>query len=156
MFTLPGRRRLAGRIHPITTMAGAIKKILIGLGFAYDDYPDNETEYYDFDALEHSCKTAARKAQRHRIRLQVSDRDLCPTDAGRERRSALGHAGQDQNARWSRKISGLLRRISWRPKSVPACAAINEIRPLHAQLIVPHLLKAQLQLLAALRTGVGR
>ncbi len=49
--TLPGRRRLAGRVHPITATAEAMKKILLGLGFSYDDYPDIESEYYNFDAL---------------------------------------------------------------------------------------------------------
>ena len=49
--TLPGRRRNAGRIHPITATAEAMKQILLGLGFSYDDYPDVETEYYNFDAL---------------------------------------------------------------------------------------------------------
>lgn len=49
--TLPGRRRLAGRMHPITATAEAMKKILLGLGFSYDDYPDIESEYYNFDAL---------------------------------------------------------------------------------------------------------
>jgi len=50
-ITLPGRRRVAGHIHPITATAEAMKKILIGLGFSYDEYPDIETEYYNFDAL---------------------------------------------------------------------------------------------------------
>jgi phenylalanyl-tRNA synthetase alpha chain len=49
--TLPGRRRFAGHLHPITATAEAMKKILMGLGFSYDDYPDIETEYYNFDAL---------------------------------------------------------------------------------------------------------
>jgi phenylalanyl-tRNA synthetase alpha chain len=49
--TLPGRRRWAGRVHPITATAEAMKKILMGLGFSYDDYPDIESEYYNFDAL---------------------------------------------------------------------------------------------------------
>ena len=49
--TLPGRRRLVGRVHPITATAEAMKKILLGLGFSYDDYPDIESEYYNFDAL---------------------------------------------------------------------------------------------------------
>ncbi len=50
-ITLPGRRRLAGRVHPMTATAEAMKQILIGLGFSYDDYPDIETEYYNFDSL---------------------------------------------------------------------------------------------------------
>ena len=49
--TLPGRRRWAGRVHPITATAETMKKILMGLGFSYDDYPDIESEYYNFDAL---------------------------------------------------------------------------------------------------------
>lgn len=49
--TLPGRRRLAGHVHPITATAEAMKRILLGLGFSYDDYPDIESEYYNFDAL---------------------------------------------------------------------------------------------------------
>ena len=49
--TLPGRRRWAGRVHPITATAEAMKKILMGLGFSYDDYPDIESEFYNFDAL---------------------------------------------------------------------------------------------------------
>jgi phenylalanyl-tRNA synthetase alpha chain len=49
--TLPGRRRWPGHIHPITATAETMKKILMGLGFSYDDYPDIESEYYNFDAL---------------------------------------------------------------------------------------------------------
>ncbi len=49
--TLPGRRRWAGRVHPITQTAEAMKKLLLGLGFSFDDFPDIETEYYNFDAL---------------------------------------------------------------------------------------------------------
>jgi phenylalanyl-tRNA synthetase alpha chain len=50
-ITLPGRRRWVGRVHPITATAETMKKILMGLGFSYDDYPDIESEYYNFDAL---------------------------------------------------------------------------------------------------------
>ena len=49
--TLPGRRRLAGRPHPMTVTAETMKRILMGLGFSYEDFPDIETEYYNFDAL---------------------------------------------------------------------------------------------------------
>ncbi len=49
--TLPGRRRFAGRPHPMTVTAEAMKRVLIGLGFSYADFPDIETEYYNFDAL---------------------------------------------------------------------------------------------------------
>ena len=49
--TLPGRRRLAGRPHPMTVTAETMKRILMGLGFSYADFPDIETEYYNFDVL---------------------------------------------------------------------------------------------------------
>jgi phenylalanyl-tRNA synthetase alpha chain len=49
--TLPGRRRFAGRLHPMTETAEAMKRILLGLGFSYEDFPDIESEYYNFDAL---------------------------------------------------------------------------------------------------------
>jgi phenylalanyl-tRNA synthetase alpha chain len=49
--TLPGRRRLAGRPHPMTVTAETMKRLLMGLGFSYEDFPDIETEYYNFDAL---------------------------------------------------------------------------------------------------------
>jgi phenylalanyl-tRNA synthetase alpha chain len=49
--TLPGRRRWAGRPHPMTVTAEAMERILLGLGFSYEDFPDIETEYYNFDAL---------------------------------------------------------------------------------------------------------
>jgi len=49
--TLPGRRHWAGRVHPITQTAEAMKRILLGLGFSYNDYPDIESEYYNFDTL---------------------------------------------------------------------------------------------------------
>jgi len=38
-------------VHPITATAETMKKILMGLGFSYDDYPDIESEYYNFDSL---------------------------------------------------------------------------------------------------------
>ncbi len=50
-ITLPGRRRWAGRPHPMTVTAEAMKRVMIGLGFSYDDFPDIETEYFNFDAL---------------------------------------------------------------------------------------------------------
>jgi phenylalanyl-tRNA synthetase alpha chain len=49
--TLPGVRTCPGRLHPITGTIEAMKSIFLGLGFAYDDYPEIESEYYNFDAL---------------------------------------------------------------------------------------------------------
>ncbi|HEV2765194.1 MAG TPA: phenylalanine--tRNA ligase subunit alpha, partial [Pyrinomonadaceae bacterium] len=49
--TLPGLRRLPGHLHPVTATMERMKEIMIGLGFSYDDYPEVETEYFNFDAL---------------------------------------------------------------------------------------------------------
>ncbi|MCA9017864.1 MAG: phenylalanine--tRNA ligase subunit alpha, partial [Planctomycetaceae bacterium] len=49
--TLPGVRALPGCRHPLMTTMDEVKSILIGLGFRYDDYPEVETEFYNFDAL---------------------------------------------------------------------------------------------------------
>ena len=49
--TLPGIRNQAGHLHPLTDTMEQMKEILIGLGFVYDDYPEVETEYFNFDSL---------------------------------------------------------------------------------------------------------
>src|ERR1051325_10059500 len=49
--TLPGIRNKTGHLHPVTLTMEQMKEILIGLGFSYDDYPEVETEYFNFDAL---------------------------------------------------------------------------------------------------------
>ncbi len=49
--TLPGIRRRLGRLHPLTQVTNKMKNILIGLGFQYEDYPELETEYYNFESL---------------------------------------------------------------------------------------------------------
>ena len=49
--TLPGIRREVGRRHPVMRTMNELKSILLGLGFGYDDYPELEDEYHNFDAL---------------------------------------------------------------------------------------------------------
>ncbi len=49
--TLPGVRSLPGHRHPLMATMEEVKSILIGLGFRYDDYPEVETEFFNFDAL---------------------------------------------------------------------------------------------------------
>lgn len=49
--TLPGLRTRGGRRHPLMATMEEIKGILIGMGFRYDDYPECETEYNNFDGL---------------------------------------------------------------------------------------------------------
>jgi phenylalanyl-tRNA synthetase alpha chain len=49
--TLPGIRRGIGRRHPLMQTMEQVKTVLLGLGFRYDDYPEVETEWYNFDSL---------------------------------------------------------------------------------------------------------
>lgn len=49
--TMPGIRTGAGRRHPLMQTMEEAKAALRGLGFRYDDYPEVETEFYNFDAL---------------------------------------------------------------------------------------------------------
>ena len=49
--TFPGIRHGVGRRHPLMQTMEELKSVLIGLGFRYDDYPEVETETYNFDAL---------------------------------------------------------------------------------------------------------
>jgi len=50
-ITLPGRKPLVGRLHPITQTLKEVKRIFIGLGFQVVRGPEVETEYYNFEAL---------------------------------------------------------------------------------------------------------
>jgi phenylalanyl-tRNA synthetase alpha chain len=49
--TLPGIRKGVGRRHPLMQTMEGVKSVLQGMGFRFDDYPEVETEYYNFDAL---------------------------------------------------------------------------------------------------------
>jgi phenylalanyl-tRNA synthetase alpha chain len=49
--TLPGIRKGVGRRHPLMQTLEQVKVVLQGMGFRYDDYPEVETEYHNFDSL---------------------------------------------------------------------------------------------------------
>ena len=50
-ITLPGRRPILGRKHPLTQTFEDILRIFRGMGFQIADGPEIETNYYNFDAL---------------------------------------------------------------------------------------------------------
>jgi phenylalanyl-tRNA synthetase alpha chain len=50
-FTLPGRRRTLGRLHPLTQVTEDIVRSFRKLGFVVADGPEVEDEYHCFDAL---------------------------------------------------------------------------------------------------------
>ncbi|MCD4828634.1 MAG: phenylalanine--tRNA ligase subunit alpha [Candidatus Cloacimonetes bacterium] len=50
-ITMPGRRRQAGALHPITLATRFIEDVCISMGFEVAEGPDIEDEYHNFDAL---------------------------------------------------------------------------------------------------------
>lgn len=49
--TMPGIRTGVGRRHPLHLALEEVKSVLVGMGFRYDDYPEYEEEYLNFDSL---------------------------------------------------------------------------------------------------------
>jgi phenylalanyl-tRNA synthetase alpha chain len=62
-FTLPGRRRSLGRLHPLTQVTEDIVRSFRKLGFAVADGPEVEDEYHCFDALNTPADHPARDLQ---------------------------------------------------------------------------------------------
>jgi phenylalanyl-tRNA synthetase alpha chain len=62
-FTLPGRRRLVGKLHPLTQTVEDIVRAFRKLGFAVADGPEIEDEYHCFDALNTPADHPARDTQ---------------------------------------------------------------------------------------------
>jgi phenylalanyl-tRNA synthetase alpha chain len=62
-FSLPGRRRSLGRLHPLTQITEEIVRSFRKIGFAVADGPEVEDEYHCFDALNTPADHPARDAQ---------------------------------------------------------------------------------------------
>jgi phenylalanyl-tRNA synthetase alpha chain len=62
-FTLPGRRRPLGKLHPLTQVTEDIVRSFRKLGFAVADGPEIEDEYHCFDALNTPADHPARDTQ---------------------------------------------------------------------------------------------
>ena len=62
-FTLPGRRRTLGKLHPLTQVTDDIVKAFRKLGFVVADGPEIEDEYHCFDALNTPADHPARDSQ---------------------------------------------------------------------------------------------
>jgi phenylalanyl-tRNA synthetase alpha chain len=62
-FTLPGRRRTAGKLHPLTQVTEDIVRSFRKIGFVVADGPEVEDDYYCFDALNTPADHPARDTQ---------------------------------------------------------------------------------------------
>lgn len=49
--TMPGKRSVLGKKHPITIVLDELKEIFIGMGFEVAQGPEVELDYYNFEAL---------------------------------------------------------------------------------------------------------
>ena len=83
-FTLPGRRRALGKLHPLTQVTEDIVRAFRKLGFAVADGPEIEDEYHCFDALNTPADHPARDAQdTFYIASGSEDNSPSPGGAGR-------------------------------------------------------------------------
>ena len=62
-FTLPGRRRSLGKLHPLTQVTDDIVRAFRKIGFVVADGPEIEDEYHCFDSLNTPADHPARDAQ---------------------------------------------------------------------------------------------
>src|SRR5438552_17531988 len=62
-FTLPGRRRALGKLHPLTQVTEDIVRVFRKIGFSVADGPEIEDEYHCFDALNTPADHPARDTQ---------------------------------------------------------------------------------------------
>src|SRR5258706_9932010 len=62
-FTLPGRRRTLGKLHPLTQVTEDIVRSFRKIGFVVADGPEAEDEYHCFDALNTPADHPARDTQ---------------------------------------------------------------------------------------------
>ena len=62
-FTLPGRRRPLGKLHPLTQVTDDIVRAFRKIGFVVADGPEIEDDYHCFDSLNTPADHPARDAQ---------------------------------------------------------------------------------------------
>ena len=62
-FTLPGRRRPLGKLHPLTQVTDDIVRAFRKIGFVVADGPEIEDEYHCFDSLNTPADHPARDTQ---------------------------------------------------------------------------------------------
>ena len=77
-FTLPGRRRTVGRLHPLTQVTDDIVRAFRKIGFVVADGPELEDEWHCFDALNTPADHPARDTQ-DTFYVQVPSRPLLRT-----------------------------------------------------------------------------
>jgi len=62
-ISMPGKRRVRGKKHPLTQVLEEIEEIFIGMGFEIAEGPEVELDYYNFEALNIPKNHPARDTQ---------------------------------------------------------------------------------------------
>jgi phenylalanyl-tRNA synthetase alpha chain len=92
-FTLPGRRRALGKLHPLTQVTDDIVRAFRKIGFVVADGPEIEDEWHCFDALNTPADHPARDTQdTFYVATKVASGSPSPGGEGRgegERKSFL-------------------------------------------------------------------
>jgi len=83
-FTLPGRRRTLGKLHPLTQVTEDIVRSFRKIGFVVADGPEIEDEYHCFDALNTPADHPARDTQ-DTFYLAASAANSAPSAGGEGR-----------------------------------------------------------------------
>ena len=90
-FTLPGRRRPLGKLHPLTQVTDDIVRIFRKIGFVVADGPELENEWYCFDALNTPADHPARDTQ---DTFYLNARQASRLDEASESDQTLNQAGE--------------------------------------------------------------
>ncbi|HOQ00503.1 MAG TPA: phenylalanine--tRNA ligase subunit alpha [Acetivibrio clariflavus] len=61
--TIPGKRKVLGKKHPLTIVMDEIKEVFIGMGYEIAEGPEVEMDYYNFEALNIPKNHPARDVQ---------------------------------------------------------------------------------------------
>ena len=61
--TLPGISEEVGAVHPLTRISEEVEQVFASMGFVIPDYPEAESEFYNFDALNIPWDHPARDTQ---------------------------------------------------------------------------------------------
>jgi len=88
-FTLPGRRRVLGKLHPLTQVTEDIVRSFRKIGFVVADGPEVEDEYHCFDALNTPADHPARDIQ-DTFYLNVGQASRLPLETTGQKPGASG------------------------------------------------------------------
>jgi phenylalanyl-tRNA synthetase alpha chain len=100
-FTLPGRRRGLGKLHPLTQVTDDIVRSFRKIGFVVADGPEVEDEYHCFDALNTPADHPARDTQDTFYLAKPEIPLTCPSDT----LSPTGGEGKGEGARFKERAN---------------------------------------------------